>query len=68
MRSFSEEAVIKYPPKEIMWCPSGECTNRDWYFRINVFLTHYLPAYLLDFTSQLFGKRAKMVPRILKMQ
>ncbi|XP_046643602.1 putative fatty acyl-CoA reductase CG5065 [Daphnia pulicaria] len=61
MRSFSEEAVIKYPPKEIMWCPSGECTNRDWYFRINVFLTHYLPAYLLDFTSQLFGKRAKMV-------
>uniref|UniRef100_A0A0P6D5V9 Fatty acyl-CoA reductase n=1 Tax=Daphnia magna TaxID=35525 RepID=A0A0P6D5V9_9CRUS len=61
LRLLSEDAVIKYPPKEIMWCPSGECTNRDWYFRINVLFTHYLPAYCLDFISQLTGKRAKMV-------
>lgn len=61
LKSYSVDAITKYPPKEMMWCPDGECTKSDWYFRINVLFTHYLPAYLLDVVNQLTGKRAKMV-------
>lgn len=51
----------------MMWCPNGECTNRDWYFRLNVFITHYLPAYVLDMINHMTGKRAKMVLHILQI-
>ena len=61
LRAYSIDAVIQYPPKEMMMCPSGECTNKDWYFRVNVMLTHYLPAYFLDLFSRLTGKRGNMV-------
>lgn len=65
MKEYSIDGWIKYPAWEVMWCPSCETTNNSWYFRINVAISHYVPAYIFDLLSRLRGKRGKLVRTIL---
>lgn len=64
MKEYSIDGWIKYPAWEVMWCPSCETTNNSWYFRINVAISHYVPAYIFDLLSRLRGKRGKLVRTI----
>ena len=53
---------MKYPTVEMLWYPSATCTNLSWYYQLNIFLWHLLPAYMIDFLFRtLAGKRRKWV-------
>ena len=43
------------------WYPNPQVTNRNWYYKINVWLFHIFPASLLDLFRLTTGQRPKWV-------
>lgn len=48
----------KYPTKDMLWYPTSECTNKDWYYQLSVLLWHMFPAIIVDCYARLRGRRA----------
>ena len=58
---FTTAAWRKYPTKDMLWYPTSECTNKDWYYQLSVLLWHMFPAIIVDCYARLRGKRANRV-------
>ncbi|EFX77101.1 hypothetical protein DAPPUDRAFT_54566 [Daphnia pulex] len=59
--SFTTLAWRKYPTKDMLWYPTSECTNKNWYYQLNVMLCHIMPAVIADCYARCVGQRANKV-------
>lgn len=54
-------AALKNPMSNVLWYPGGSFKSNLTLHKIDVVLSHYLPAYFIDFICRLSGKRPIMV-------
>ncbi|KAI9564151.1 hypothetical protein GHT06_007889 [Daphnia sinensis] len=59
--TFTTFAWRKYPTKDMLWYPTSEITNKNWYYQLNVMLYHIMPAVLVDCYARFMGQRANRV-------
>ena len=52
---------MKYPTVEMMWYPNCSFTMNRTVHKIDTAISHYLPAYIIDFFARITGKRVKWV-------
>lgn len=60
-REIGFAAWMKYPTVEMMWYPNCSFTMNRTVHKIDTAISHYLPAYIIDFFARITGKRVKWV-------
>lgn len=59
--AYSLHAWRKYPTKDMVWYPTSNCTNKNWYYQLSVILWHMFPAFIFDCYARMRGKKANRV-------
>jgi len=61
LKLWAMQSWLKFPTKDMLWYPSAHYTINDLALKISQTLFHFLPAYLMDLSMLVMGKRAKWV-------